>query len=236
MDRSRIFGIASALGLTALVAFGVFAVAGGLGGDDNAKASTTREAACLEGSDCNDTSFDNGDGASSDGRDSPSQICIAPEEGGDPSCSDTPSGPAGQTCVAGSEECSDGGTSTDLPCAADQPECVSSGSPGGSSGSGGGADSEPPALPGCVEGPDACQAKAVDAAKAALAAAGVTDAKLVSAEYVEWPDSCLGAREPNVACAEIITPGYLVAFDNGVLAFEYHTDLAGHAVLAEPAQ
>lgn len=34
--------------------------------------------------------------------------------------------------------------------------------------------------------------------------------RLTAIEAVEWPDACLGVRNPAVACAEVITPGYRV--------------------------
>jgi hypothetical protein len=230
--NGRIFGAASAVGLIGLIAIGVFAMAGGFGGDDSGKATTAREAACIEGSECHDTDLPGGDAASGDDEIAPStNICIAPEEGGDPDCNDgLLGGPIGQTCTKDNPECNDSGIGV---CASDQPECTPS---DGASGSGSGSSSSPPGLPGCPEGPDVCEANAIDAAKAALAATGFTGATTASAKYVEWPDACMGVSEPDIACADVITPGYIVILDTGVLAFEYHTDLAGNAVLAEPAQ
>ncbi len=78
---------------------------------------------------------------------------------------------------------------------------------------------------------DACEKQATDAALGEMAGRlGIDPAELkasaqVTAEYVEWPDSCLGISTPDVVCAEVITPGFKIVIDAGVLAFEYHTDM-----------
>ncbi len=58
---------------------------------------------------------------------------------------------------------------------------------------------------------------------------------LIYAEYVEWPDSCLGVEQRDVVCLQAITPGYrvfLLAPGTPVAHYlEYHTDLAGNAIL-----
>jgi hypothetical protein len=54
---------------------------------------------------------------------------------------------------------------------------------------------------------------------------------VVSSEYVEWPDSCLGMQTPGVMCLQVITPGYRMILRGADTPFiEYHTDLNGHAV------
>jgi hypothetical protein len=50
---------------------------------------------------------------------------------------------------------------------------------------------------------------------------------LVSAVMIEWPDSCLGIQQTNIACAEIVTPGYLIVLEAGGHQYEYHSDADG---------
>jgi hypothetical protein len=54
---------------------------------------------------------------------------------------------------------------------------------------------------------------------------------LVSAAIIEWPDSCLGIQQTNIACAEIVTPGYLILLEAKGRQYEYHTDAAGDQVI-----
>ncbi len=74
---------------------------------------------------------------------------------------------------------------------------------------------------------------AVAEARADLAAAlGVPEASIdiVQVAAVDWPDACLGLPAPGEACAEVITPGFLVRLQAQGVAYEYHTDLAGEAL------
>ena len=41
----------------------------------------------------------------------------------------------------------------------------------------------------------------------------------------EWPDSCLGLPEGDDACADVVTPGYLIHLSDG---FTYHADHHGN--------
>ena len=50
---------------------------------------------------------------------------------------------------------------------------------------------------------------------------------LVSAAIIEWPDSCLGIQQTNIACAQIVTPGYLIVLEAGGYQYEYHSDTDG---------
>jgi len=54
-----------------------------------------------------------------------------------------------------------------------------------------------------------------------------------SVEFVQWPDSCLGISKTDVACAEVITPGYRIVLEAGDRTYEYHTASASWAVLVE---
>lgn len=54
---------------------------------------------------------------------------------------------------------------------------------------------------------------------------------IVSADQVEWPDSCLGIKTPGIMCAMIVSPGYKVILQAAGGTYEYHTDLTGDRVL-----
>lgn len=233
MNTKRIFDVASVVGLIALIAFGVFAVAGGLGGSDTKAADSGREASCLAGAEsCDDAGGGTALGVCAPDTpdcvdtivnpNSDETICIAPEEGGDLSCNDTPAGDG------------DGGNQI---CISDQPECVDI---GGSDGVGSADPDGPGSVPGFAGCVDAnCEQTAIDAALAALDRLNGTppDAiTLTSAKAVEWSDSCLGVSTPAVVCAQVITPGYDVILDTGLVAYEFHTDLAGNAILAQPGE
>jgi hypothetical protein len=56
---------------------------------------------------------------------------------------------------------------------------------------------------------------------------------VVSVEFVEWPDSCLGITKRDIACAEVITPGYRIILEANGQAYEYHTDGGSRAELVE---
>jgi len=58
-------------------------------------------------------------------------------------------------------------------------------------------------------------------------------ASIVTSEYVEWPNSCLGVETEGVVCAEVITPGFKIVAEAGGQQVEYHTDIKGGFVLAE---
>ena len=236
MNTKRIFDAGSVVALVTLIAFGIFAVAGGLGGTDKTSATdgSAREASCLAGSeDCDDTA---GDALG---------VC-AP---GVTDCVDTAVGRDNGTtsapmCVELGVDCNDtivdGGGGFEQICAADMPECndacsvssngdVDCGS-GGSDGSGGGSSS--PGYPGCANA-DECERVAVEAAWALLEEDGVSgEITFVSAKAVEWPNSCLGVADADIACAEVITPGFIVLLERNGLEYTFHTDTAGNAVNA----
>jgi hypothetical protein len=72
---------------------------------------------------------------------------------------------------------------------------------------------------------DAAQIPGVAAVQQALAQELKVDAStitLVSAELVEWPDSCLGIVKADEMCAAVITPGAKVVFQVGDQQYEYH--------------
>jgi hypothetical protein len=75
---------------------------------------------------------------------------------------------------------------------------------------------------------------AVQSATRDLAAAlqiPLDQVSLVSAALIEWPDSCLGIQQTNVACAQMVTPGYLIVLEAQGQQYEYHTDAAGDQVI-----
>jgi hypothetical protein len=96
-----------------------------------------------------------------------------------------------------------------------------------------GSDEDADAIGGGEEG----ETVAIEAAYAALAEmGGRSDARLASAHAVEWGNACLGVDDPDVACAEVITPGWIIVLEASNAVYEFHTDLNGNAVLAEPAE
>lgn len=58
---------------------------------------------------------------------------------------------------------------------------------------------------------------------------------VVSADYVEWPDACLGLAAPGQMCAQVITPGYRIALEAGGRSYLYHSDASGRSVLPADA-
>ncbi len=83
---------------------------------------------------------------------------------------------------------------------------------------------------------DEGKALAVEAALAALEAMGGPPANEVDAAEVHfevWSNACLGVDTPGIACAQVITPGFVVVLDTGTTAYTFHANTTGHAVLAE---
>jgi hypothetical protein len=58
----------------------------------------------------------------------------------------------------------------------------------------------------------------------------VEQIQIVSAEEVEWPDSCLGLAGPQEVCAEVITPGYQILLSAAGQEYEFHTDSTGENI------
>lgn len=48
-----------------------------------------------------------------------------------------------------------------------------------------------------------------------------------------WNNACLGAAEPNEACAEVMTPGYRVTVSTPQGKYHVHTDQSGSRVRVE---
>lgn len=103
--------------------------------------------------------------------------------------------------------------------------------------------SEPPADPiqpvdGRCSGEEfaLCEASATEFALADLQRRLGVDAEAVvvdDIEFAEWPDSCLAAAEEGEACAQVITPGFVIVFEAGGDQYEYHADLNGNVRLAQ---
>jgi hypothetical protein len=70
-----------------------------------------------------------------------------------------------------------------------------------------------------------------DMAKRLSIAAAQID--LVEATEVDWPDTSLGCPQPEMAYAEVITPGYLIILSAQGINFDYHTDQVATLVLCD---
>jgi hypothetical protein len=58
------------------------------------------------------------------------------------------------------------------------------------------------------------------------------DIRVASVEGVDWGDTSLGAPQPGMMYAQVITPGYKVMLEAKGRRYEYHTDMNQRAVLA----
>jgi len=52
--------------------------------------------------------------------------------------------------------------------------------------------------------------------------------KLKSAEFIIWPNTCLGIRESTRNCQNRITPGYKIVFEINGQSLTYHSDEKGN--------
>ncbi len=55
--------------------------------------------------------------------------------------------------------------------------------------------------------------------------------KVVSSEWVEWPDGCLGISTPGIMCTQVITPGYRVMLEVNGIQYEVRTNESGTAAV-----
>ena len=53
-------------------------------------------------------------------------------------------------------------------------------------------------------------------------------------EKMDWPNSCLGLPEGDEACAEVITPGWLLTFNIDNQEYRYRVDTTGTVIRMEP--
>lgn len=61
----------------------------------------------------------------------------------------------------------------------------------------------------------------------------VDQIQIETVEQRDWPDSCLGLGGPEEACAQVITPGWLVAFSVDGQEYRFRTDEAGTTIRQE---
>lgn len=89
---------------------------------------------------------------------------------------------------------------------------------------------------GSVIAPDAptpASDAAVQAAREALQAAlglEASEITLVERTLMEWSDACLGLGQPNMICAQALTPGWLIVLEAQGRAYTYHANADGSAV------
>ena len=63
-----------------------------------------------------------------------------------------------------------------------------------------------------------------------------SEAKIVSVEENEWPNSCLGLAGEEEMCAQVIVPGYLVTLEVDGEEYRFRTDKNGTIVRQEIAE
>lgn len=54
--------------------------------------------------------------------------------------------------------------------------------------------------------------------------------KLVSTQAEDWPDACLGIAMKDIACAQVVTPGFRVTLEINGKQVEYHTNQDGSII------
>lgn len=59
--------------------------------------------------------------------------------------------------------------------------------------------------------------------------------EVTAVEAVDWPDACLGISQPDVMCAQVITPGYRVMVEVNGVEYEVHTDATGQQIVLASA-
>lgn len=57
-----------------------------------------------------------------------------------------------------------------------------------------------------------------------------SDLEVSGVKAVTWNDSCLGIETQGIACAQVITPGFIVFLSGAGGDYEFHTDTNGNAV------
>lgn len=58
--------------------------------------------------------------------------------------------------------------------------------------------------------------------------------QIETVEQRDWPDACLGLPNPDEACAEVITPGWLIVVNVGGTEYRYRVDETGTNLRQEP--
>ena len=57
--------------------------------------------------------------------------------------------------------------------------------------------------------------------------------RIIEAQSQNWSNGCLEIAEPDVACAQVITPGWQVVVTDGQRNWTYRTDSTGELVKLE---
>ena len=62
----------------------------------------------------------------------------------------------------------------------------------------------------------------------------VESIQLETIEQTEWPDSCLGLGGPDESCAQVVTPGWSLAFTADGQEYRFRADQTGTVIRQEP--
>ena len=60
--------------------------------------------------------------------------------------------------------------------------------------------------------------------------ADIDELRVISVNQMEWNDACLGVQLEGVLCAQVITPGYLIAIEHDDVEYRYHTNELGTVI------
>jgi hypothetical protein len=61
----------------------------------------------------------------------------------------------------------------------------------------------------------------------------VKDIQIRKVEQMDWPNACLGLPQGNEACAQVVTPGWLLTFNINGQAYNYRIDKTGTVIRQE---
>jgi hypothetical protein len=64
--------------------------------------------------------------------------------------------------------------------------------------------------------------------------AAAQDIQITKVEKMDWPNACLGLPKADEACAEVITPGWLLTFNIQGQEYRYRVDETGTVIRREP--
>jgi hypothetical protein len=59
----------------------------------------------------------------------------------------------------------------------------------------------------------------------------IEEIEIVEFEEVDWPDACLGVSQPDLACAEVVTPGFRVVLEVNGQTYEFRSNDDGTLIL-----
>jgi len=62
----------------------------------------------------------------------------------------------------------------------------------------------------------------------------VENIKITQVQQKDWPNACLGLPQGNEACAELVTPGWLLTFNINSQEYKYRVDKTGTVIRQEP--